>query len=303
MNYLARIKSLYRSLPAIQDFLITKDIGSDYNVGLGAKLKLLGKFYSNIKKVETLSDFREHMELAATILRIPKNVKGDVVECGCYLGGSTVNLSLACKLTGRKLVVFDSFAGLPEPEEYDRWHHAVHVKHTDIYYKGRFAATQDAVKKNVANLGSISVCEFRPGYYEDTMAGVTDSVALAFLDVDLIDSLKPCLKGLWPKLVNDCRIYVHEALNLKLVSVFFDQAWWQENLDQQAPGFVGSGVGLPLGVGKNYGSELGYAQKIAPTGEIAPDRNPILLKKALTQKELASWHRDNDAYQTGVGNA
>jgi hypothetical protein len=71
-----------------------------------------------------LSDFREHMELAAAVLRIPSATEGTVVECGRYMGGSTSNLSLVCATTGRKLIIFDSFAGLPEPQEYDRWHHA-----------------------------------------------------------------------------------------------------------------------------------------------------------------------------------
>ena len=300
MKYLVRVVSLYQSLPAILTFLISKSIGNEYGMGFGAKLKLLIRFRSNIKKVETLSDFREHMELATAILRIPRGVKGSVIECGCYMGGSTINLSLVCKLTGRKLVVFDSFAGLPEPQEYDRWHHAVHVQHTDIYYKGRFAASQGAVEKNVAKFGNLDVCEFRAGYYEETMCDIGEDVALAFLDVDLIDSLKQCLKGLWPMLGNDRRIYVHEALNLALISVFFDREWWRENLDQDAPGFVGSGVGLPLGIGRNHGSELGYTQKTVDMGKVAPDRNPELLKKALSESEMASYLKLNNVGSAGT---
>ena len=288
MQYLARVNSLFRSLPAIQVFLTSKDIGGDYGIGSRAKLELLYQFYLNIRRIETLSDFREHMELAAAVLRIARDIEGHVVECGCYMGGSTANLSLVCKITGCKLIVFDSFAGLPEPQEYDRWHHAVHVKHTDIYYKGRFTAARETVEKNVAKFGSLSSCEFRAGYFEDTMRDIEDNVVMAFLDVDLIDSLKPCLRGLWPKLKRGCKIYIHEALNLPLVSVFFDQEWWRENLGEDAPGFVGSGTGLPLGIGRNYGSELGYAQKADNTGTLAPDRDPVLLKKALTESEMAS---------------
>ena len=46
---------------------------------------------------------------------MPPELKGDVVECGCYLGGSSVNISLVCALTGRRLLIYDSFEGLPEP--------------------------------------------------------------------------------------------------------------------------------------------------------------------------------------------
>ena len=239
----------------------------------------------NTRRIETLSDFREHVELAAALLRVPRSIKGSVVECGCYVGGSTANLSLVCAMTGRKLIVFDSFAGLPEPEEYDRWHHAVHVDHTDVYYKGRFAASQEIVRKNVSKFGDLSVCEFRPGYYKDTMSDVNDRIVMAFLDVDLIDSLKPCLEGLWPNLCAGCRIYTHEARNLAFVSLYFDKNWWQESLGEDAPGLVAAGLGLPLGIRMkdNWSSELGYTQRPRELPEIAPDQDPEILTQAMTE--------------------
>ena len=224
------IGSLLLSLPAIKRFLTDKEIGADYGIGFRDKLGLLYRFRANIRKVETLSDFREHMEIAAAVLRVPRATSGSVVECGCYVGGSTVNLSLVCAMTGRKLIVFDSFEGLPEPKQYDRWHRSLHVGHTDVYYKGRFAATRQTVEANVSKFGDISVCEFRAGYYEKTMSGVNEPIVEAFLDVDLIDSLKPCLIGLWPNLQPNCRVYTHEAGSLTLVGLYFDQQWWQEAL-------------------------------------------------------------------------
>jgi O-methyltransferase len=290
MRSIGPMFSLLRSLPSIRIFLTSKEIGREYAIGFSAKLRLLFRFYRNTRKIETLSDFREHMELAAAVLRVPRSTKGSVVECGCYIGGSTVNLSLVCAMTGRRLIVFDSFAGLPEPKQYDRWHHAVQAEHTDVYYKGRFAASQDIVKGNVSKFGNISVCEFRAGYYDETMSDVHDDIVMAFLDVDLIDSLKPCLTGLWPNLQAGCRIYTHEARNLTFIALYFDQAWWREALNEDAPGFVGSGVGLPLGLHGNWGSELGYAQK--PDGqepEIAPDRDPKILDRALFDSEKGSY--------------
>jgi O-methyltransferase len=283
------VSSLLRSLPAIRIFLTSKEIGGEYGVGFRAKFGLLCRFYMNTRKVETLSDFREHMELAAGVLRVPRATEGSVVECGCYVGGSTVNLSLVCAMTGRKLIVFDSFEGLPEPKEYDRWHHSVHLGHTDIYYKGRFAAAREVVERNVSRFGDISVCEFRAGYYDKTMSDVSEPVVMAFLDVDLIDSLKPCLKGLWPNLQPGCRIYTHEARNLPLVAVYFDQAWWRRELNEDAPGFVGSGVGLPLAADAYLGSELGYAQKPREVPGISPDENPEILERALFDSEKAAF--------------
>jgi O-methyltransferase len=220
---------------------------------------------------------------------VPKGAAGSVVEAGCYVGGSTANLSLVCAMTGRKLIVFDSFAGLPEPKEYDRWHHDFHAGHTDVYYKGRFAAAREVVERNVAKYGDIGACEFRAGYYNETMPSVKEPVVMAFLDVDLIDSLKPCLIGLWPNLVPGCRIYTHEAGNLAFISLYFDQAWWREVLNEDAPGFVGSGVGLPLGMHPLWGSGLGYARKPEERSGIAPDRDPAVIGQALFRTERAAY--------------
>ena len=87
VRYLQRILSLLRSLPAIHNFLVSKEIGGDNRIGFWAKLRLLIRFYLNTRRIETLSDFREHMELAAAVFRIPSATEGSVVECGCYVGG------------------------------------------------------------------------------------------------------------------------------------------------------------------------------------------------------------------------
>jgi O-methyltransferase len=135
----------------------------------------------------------------------------------------------------------------------------VHVDGSDEYYEGRFAATLEQVRANIDRCGDLSVCEFVPGFFDRTLPGHDRRVVLAFLDVDLVDSLKPCLLGLWRNVPDGCRVYVHEALSLSLVALFFDAGWWQEHLGERPPGFVGSGVGLPLTAVE--GSELGYAQK------------------------------------------
>jgi O-methyltransferase len=264
MKFVRAWFSLMRTMPVVLAFLGDKRAGGEYGIGPWQKLRLLAKFRRNTKQIETLSDVREHMELAAAILRVPRSVPGDVVECGCYIGGSSVNLSLVCELVGRRLIVCDSFEGLPQPGEYDREHVAVAVGHVDTYYKGRFAAPRDALESNLRQYGRRDVCDIVVGFFDESLPALDRPLVMAFLDVDLVDSLKPCLAYLWPLLAGDSRMYVHEARNLALVSIFFEEAWWQEHLHTAAPGFVGTGTGLPLGVAIAYGSELGYAQKERP---------------------------------------
>jgi O-methyltransferase len=250
------------SAPSILAFLRDKEIGGEYGIGFYRKLSLLVRFRRNLRRIETLSTLLEHLELAGAVLSLPRSVAGDIVECGCFVGGSSVNLSLACAMVGRRLVICDSFAGLPQPGEHDRAHQAVHTGHVDEYEEGLFASSLEVTKGNIERYGRLDVCDFVVGFFDETMPGFERNVAMAFLDVDLIDSLTPCLQGLWPQLQSGCRLYLHEARNLPLAAVFFDTSWWRDTLDTDAPGLVGAGSGLALQA--VWGSELGYAQKDAP---------------------------------------
>jgi O-methyltransferase len=248
-------------VPYLTKFLTDPEIGREYGVGFWDKLVLARKFFRNTHRVQTLSSVIEHLELAAAILRVPRSAPGKIVECGCYEGGSSVNLSLAAALTGRQLVICDSFQGLPAPDEADSTHTAVHTGWVDEYYEGRFAASLDLVKGNIERWGDLSACEFKVGFFDESLRDFDDDVVMAFLDVDLVASIQPCLTALWPKLQDGCRIYVHEANSLALVSIFFDKAWWGQAIGGAPPGFVGAGSGLPLVAPK--GTVLGYAQKTA----------------------------------------
>jgi O-methyltransferase len=253
------LRALVGALPTIVNFVFDGDVGRDYGVGIAKKLGLLRAFRRNARELEVLSSGLEHVELAAAILRTPRSVAGDVIECGCYKGGSSTNLSLTCALVGRRLIICDSFEGLPEPRDYDEAHASPYTEHTDVYYEGRFAASLELVKSNIERHGRLDVCDFVVGFFDKTLPGLDRDVAMAFLDVDLIDSIKPCLLGIWPRLEDGSRVYVHEARSLSFVSIFFDAQWWDDALGEPAPGFVGAGTGLPLSVPS--GSELGYAQK------------------------------------------
>lgn len=135
----------------------------------------------------------------------------------------------------------------------------LHTGHVDEYREGLFAASLEVTRGNIERYGSLDSCDFVVGFFDETMPSFRRKVAMAFLDVDLIASLTPCLKGLWPQLQPGCRLYLHEARNLPLAAVFFDAPWWRDALDADAPGLVGAGSGLALKA--VWGSELGYARK------------------------------------------
>lgn len=238
--------------------------GKEYGVGHLQKMRLTAKVIRNRRRLRTLSSWQQHILLIEEILRVPKSLRGDVVECGCFDGSSTVSLSLACALTHRWLIVCDSFEGLPTVKEEEKYDIQANSREYYAWEEGDFTLERglDGVKKNVESFGNIRVCKFVKGYFKDTLKDIpTDSIVFIFEDVVLISSVEDCLRHLWPKLQNGCKFYSHEPWSTNVVSLFFDRVWWKYNLNMEPPGFWGSGDGLRVGLRPSF---MGYAEKFDP---------------------------------------
>ena len=55
------------------------------------------------------------------------------------------------------------------------------------------------------------------------------------------------MKYLWKYLIDNSYIFTDDACDIDVVSIWFDNEWWRENLNCDAPGYIGSGCGIPLG--------------------------------------------------------
>jgi O-methyltransferase len=213
-----------------------------------------------------------HEALAEAVLSLPVETAGEVVECGAWKGASSAALSLVCRVAGRRLRVCDSFQGLPD--EGGGRHVGLHTRVYGHYRAGMFAGSLEEVRDTIARFGAPEVCDFVPGFFAERLAGALgEPVAFAFLDVDLAGSTRDCLAAIWPRLVPDGLIYSDDAGDLEVVRVFFDEAWWQGTLGCAAPGFVGSGCGLPLRPGH---CSLGYTRKVTAFDPAAWRRVPFL---------------------------
>lgn len=257
-----RLALLVASAPVTLAEYFDPKTGADYGVGAWTKLVLAGRMIRNNRRIQTGSTFLEHLVIATRILNVPRDVDGAVVECGCYKGGSTANLSLVASLCDRPLHVFDSFEGMPEVNEVDREHVLVHSERVHTYEQGSWNASLAEARRNIATYGDLSVCTFHVGYFEETMPDFETPVAAAFLDVGLRTSAETCLAHLWPLLQDGCWLFTHEAKHVEMASLFFDREWWHATLDSEPPGLVGAGSGLGLHPGPNgFSSLLGYAVK------------------------------------------
>ena len=265
------------NMPFVLSEYFRKSTGEEYGVGFFTKLFLIVKMYRNTKVIPSVSSYLEHFLMATKLLNIPKALEGSIVECGCYKGGSTANLSLVCASCGRQLEVFDSFRGLPQPSIHDRAHAVLDTHEVHTYAKGSWHGSIEEVKGNVSRYGKIEVCNFHVGYFDDTLSIFKSGCAFIFLDVDLRDSLETCLKYLWPLLQDECYLFTHEAPHMEIASLFFDKAWWREHLNSKPPGLVGAGSGIGL-VPESGGfkSALGYTVKnprLSDFTEIPQDQN------------------------------
>jgi len=262
-----RLAVLALSLPIVLGEFFQSETGREYGVDLPTKLLLVARMVRNNLAVPTGSSFVEHLVIATKALRIPADREGCLVECGAYKGGSTANLSLVAALCGRALVVFDSFEGMPEPDAADREHVLIASEQRHTYDVDAWNAPLSEVKANIGRYGALSACRFEVGYFEETMPGFDDPVALAFLDVGLRSSAETAVEELWPLLGEGSYLFTHEAKHMEIATLFFDAEWWAERLDESPPGLVGAGSGLGLHPGDNgFSSLLAYTIKAPDHG-------------------------------------
>jgi len=232
---------LFISVPiAILIILNSNNIHKSYNFNLRKKIILGFRMFFNTVFIETCTSYKSHLVMALKILETSNEVVGDIVECGTFKGGSAANLSLVCDLVGRKLLIFDSFEGLPEGKPKDR--------EAKQYKKGDYCGTLKEVEKNISIYGKIDSCLFIKGWYEETLPQINSPILLAFVDVDLEDSLYTCVKNIWPHLVDEGGfLFIDEMDSTDYCALFYSEKFWKTNFGRKPPGLIGAGTGLPLG--------------------------------------------------------
>jgi hypothetical protein len=125
-------------------------------------------------------------------------VPGDAVECGAFKGFSACCLSWVCNYLGRRLIVADSFSGLPEND-------------SDPYYKeGDFRGDLEEVQSNITNLGRIESVDFVCGFFADSLKDFKRPLCFLWMDVDLYESTMDVMDNLFSCLQPGGVIISHE---------------------------------------------------------------------------------------------
>jgi O-methyltransferase len=219
--------------------LSSRRIHPSYGMSLLRKLALGWRMFLNTVRIPSGSSYKTHLAMALKILETPPDEPGDVIECGTWKGAAAANLSLVCRLVGRRLKVYDSFEGLPEPRPGDR--EGVHYK------KGDYCGTLEEVRANIARYGAGESCDLVIGWFHETLPRLSSPVLLAFIDVDLEDSLDTCVRAIWPHLTLRGYIFIDEFVGLDYCALFYSERYWRTHFKRDPPGLVGAGIGLALG--------------------------------------------------------
>jgi O-methyltransferase len=181
---------------------------------------------------------------------------GPLVECGCYLGGSSAKLSLVARATGRRLYVCDSFEGLPAVSNTELSYRSI-AGDRNAFGQGQYGAQLDLVKSNVERAGGdLSVCDFVKGFFFDSLPQLSIAPAFIFSDADLISSTRDVLKNLWPKLKPGGRFYTHDANLPDFIYGILDPEYWTKEVGTHAPVIFGAGYGCGL-----FAGGIAYCEK------------------------------------------
>jgi len=237
-----RIRSIYEfiSIPFVAVFLLyNRRIDPGYGLTFRKKLRLVFRMYRNTRRIETGTSYRAHVAMAAKILEIAPAVEGAIVECGAWKGGTSANLSLVADLTGRTLIVYDSFEGLPPPTEGDRWAHGLAT--------GAFRGELEVVRDNITKGGVIEICDLRKGWFSDSLPSHEEPIVACYFDVDYQQSLHECVLHLWPHLTKSGYMFIDEYTRLDYCGLFFSERWWRDYFDRPPPGLMGAGTGVAVG--------------------------------------------------------
>jgi O-methyltransferase len=245
LNYVRRSYNFLTTPLAIIFLTHSRKIHASYGMNWRKRMWLGYRFFRNHSKVRSGTSWRAHLVMAMKLLEIPPEVKGSVVECGCWKGGATVNLSLICEITGRQLKVYDSFEGLPPPAAGDTVAERA-FKHG--FMPGIYCGTMDEVTGNVRAHGTIDVCSFHKGWFKDTLEHHEGDIVMAFWDVDFCESLHDCLVNLWPHIVDRGFIFLDEYRDVPYCSVFYSEKYWDKYFSSAPPGLVGIGTGVQVGM-------------------------------------------------------
>ena len=168
---------------------------------------------------------------------LEQEIPGAFVECGAWRGGAAFLMAEVLRQSGkdRKVWLFDSFEGIPPPQEIDgpaarEW--AENKK--GQWYFDNLRAPIDGVRRTASELGLGDYTELVAGWFDKTLPANRERIgpiAILRIDADWHASVKCCLDTLYDQVVDGgfiifddyytwegCSTAVHEFLGERHLS-------------------------------------------------------------------------------------
>ena len=143
---------------------------------------------------------------------LKEDIPGDFVECGVWKGGSAGIMGLVLKQSDhnkvRKLHLFDSFEGLPQPSSADGADAAAYsggVSSGELVSVNECVVGLEEVQNFILKVLKLSENRvvFHKGWFQDTIPALgkkPDNIAFLRLDGDWFESTKVCLDYLYDRI-------------------------------------------------------------------------------------------------------
>jgi O-methyltransferase len=124
-------------------------------------------------------------------------VPGDIIECGCFLCGTTILMARHLRQRGcdKRIYACDTFRGF-DPGEFAR-----ERRQGTVSGDGDFTENDlQYVRRKITRLGGPEQITLVEGLFQDTLAALPGPFAFAFIDCDLHDSMLYAARTIWPRL-------------------------------------------------------------------------------------------------------
>jgi len=168
--------------------------------------ELVKKAY-NFHNIQVDGSIINHEQILNIITKlsdvIEKNIDGDVVELGCYVGESSKYERKLLDLynSNKELIVYDSFEGLPPLSEYE--------KNTG-WKAGTLKTTEEVLTSNFINNG-LKPPKIVKGWFKDIKdENLPEKICFAFLDGDFYDSIYDSLVKIYDRMSEGGIIMFHD---------------------------------------------------------------------------------------------
>ncbi|HYD47984.1 MAG TPA: TylF/MycF/NovP-related O-methyltransferase, partial [Terriglobales bacterium] len=206
-------------------------------LSLWQRLSLVVRFVHITNQVRAYHSQAQMLAVADAVFRRVAARPVTLLECGCGKGGSTAKLSLIAQLAGGRLIACDSFKGMPPNDE----------RHTDlkgrpmVFRAGAFRGRLREVQRAVESYGAPQAVDYRKGWFADTLPVLQEPIDVAFLDVDLLESTRVCLRYLVPRLRPGGVIFTQDGHITAIAQLLGDARFWQEEIGIPPPRIAGLG--------------------------------------------------------------